>query len=99
MNLQSRMQLHVLVYKIVSLRMAYGHYVDSQETRSKLEEETHKVIRRRAQLDLKTQLESAQSLHDSYSEKVSSRSDPLTWALQNRGKPFPVYRELLTQGP
>ncbi len=88
MNLQSRMQLHVLVYKIVSLRMAYGHYLDSQDTRSKLEAETHKAIRRRAQLDLKTELESAQSLHDSYSEKVSSRSDPPNMGLTKQRQAF-----------
>jgi uncharacterized membrane protein YqiK len=76
MDLQARMQLHVLVYKIVSQRILCGNYLDSEGVRNKLEVETQKRIRRLAELENRTELESALSLHDLYSGTLASRKAP-----------------------
>ena len=74
MTIQLRMQLYVLVYKIVSLRMAYGNYEDSASIRSKLEAETQNSIRRLKEIENKSELEVAQTLFDLYQEKFQARS-------------------------
>jgi hypothetical protein len=68
------MQLHMLVYKIVSLRMAYGNYEDSASIRSKLEAETQNRISRLKDIQNKSELEVAQTLFDFYQEKFQARS-------------------------
>ena len=80
MDLQSRMQLHILVYKIVSQRIVCGNYLDSEGMRSKLEAQTQKRIRRLAELENKTEVESALSLYDLYAKKLASRSGALNQA-------------------
>lgn len=74
MTIQLRMQLHVLVYKIVSLRMAYGNYEDSASIRIKLEAETQTRIRRLKEIESKSELEVAQTLLNLYQEKFQARS-------------------------
>lgn len=66
------MQLHMLVYKIVSLRIACGNYEDSASTRGRLEAETQNRIRRLKELENKSELEVAQTLCDLYQEKLDS---------------------------
>jgi hypothetical protein len=78
MTMQSRMQLHVLVYKIVSLRIASGNYEDSPSSRRRLEAETENRIRRLSELEHKSQLEVAQTLCDSYEERLRTRPTRLT---------------------
>jgi hypothetical protein len=78
MTIQLRMQLHMLVYKIVSLRMAYGNYEDSTSIRSKLEAEIQNRIRRLKEIEDKSELEVAQTLLDLYLEKFQARSTNLT---------------------
>jgi hypothetical protein len=72
MTLQSRMQLHVLVYRIVSLRIDCGNYEDCTTARSKLEAETLNRIRRLKELENKSEVEVAQMLCDLYEEKLQS---------------------------
>ena len=74
MTIQLRMQLHMLVYRIVSLRMAYGNYEDSTSIRSKLEAETQNRIRRLKEIEGKSELEVAQALLNLYLEKFQARS-------------------------
>jgi hypothetical protein len=74
MSIQLRMQLHMLVYKIVSLRVAYGNYEDSASIRNKLEAETQNRIRRLKELENKSELEVAQTMFDLYQEKFQARS-------------------------
>jgi len=74
MTIQLRMQLHMLVYRIVSLRMAYGNYEDSTSIRSKLEAETQNRIRRLKEIESKSELEVAQTLLNLYQEKFQARS-------------------------
>jgi hypothetical protein len=69
--------------------MAYGNYLDSQEIRSKLEKQTQEAIHRSAQVDNKTKLETALSLHHFYSEKVNSRKEPVTTGLIKQGRALP----------
>ena len=78
MTIQSRMQLHMLVYQIVCLRMAYGNYEDSTSIRSKLETEIHSRIRRLQDIESKSELEVAQTLLNLYEEKFQARSHQLT---------------------
>ena len=66
------MQLHLLVYKIVSLRIVCGNYEDTASIRTKLEAETHNRILRLKDLESKSELEVAQTLCDLYQEKVNS---------------------------
>ena len=73
MNVQSRMELHVLVYKLVSLRITCGNYEDSASSRSKLETETKNRIRRLSELEHKSELEVAQTLCESYEERLRTR--------------------------
>ena len=74
MTLQSRMQLHLLVYKIVSLRIVCGNYEDTASIRTKLEAETHNRILRLKDLESKSELEVAQTLLNLYQEKFQARS-------------------------
>jgi hypothetical protein len=74
MTIQLRMQLHMLVYRIVSLRMAYGNYEDSTSIRSKLEAEIQNRIRRLKEIEDKSELEVAQTLLNLYQEKFQARS-------------------------
>jgi hypothetical protein len=78
MTMQSRMQLHVLVYRIVSLRIASGNYEDSPGSRRKLETETENRIHRLSELENKSELEVAQTLCDLYEERVRTRPTGLT---------------------
>lgn len=73
MTLESRMQLHVLVYKIVSLRITCGDYEDSPSSRGKLEAEAKNRIRRLSELEHKSELEVAQALCESYEERLRTR--------------------------
>ncbi len=72
MNQDSRLELHRLVFGIVSLRLVMGNYEDSATCRGKLELETRARVTRLAELENKTELEVAQALHDQYSESVRS---------------------------
>jgi len=72
MNQDSRLELHRLVFSIVSLRLVMGNYEDSATCRGKLEIETRARVARLAELENRTELEAAQSLHDQYSESVRS---------------------------
>jgi sensor domain CHASE-containing protein len=74
MTIQLRMQLHMLVYNIVSLRMAYGNYEDSTSIRTKLEAEIKTRIRRLQELEEKSELEVAQTLLELYQEKFQARA-------------------------
>jgi U3 small nucleolar ribonucleoprotein component len=76
MTMQSRMQLHVLVYKIVSLRITCGNYEDSPGSRRNLEVETQNRIRRLSELENKSELEVAESLCESYEERLRTRPRP-----------------------
>jgi hypothetical protein len=89
MNFDSRLELHRLVFSIVSLRLVMGNYEDSATCRGKLEIETRARIARMAELDNKTELEAAQSLHDQYSENVrdSMRSRSLAPQSHKRLRP------------
>jgi len=73
MTFQMRLQLYVVVYKIVSLRIACGNYEDSASIRAKLEAETQNRIRRHTELENKSELEVAQTLCDLYQEKLDIR--------------------------
>lgn len=73
MNVESRMQLHVLVYKIVSLRITSSNYEDSPSSRGKLEAETRNRIRRLSELEHNSELEVAQNLCESYEERLRTR--------------------------
>ena len=74
MTIQLRMQLHMLVYKIVCLRMDYGNYEDSTSIRSKLEAEIQNRIRRLKNIESKSELEVAQTMLNLYQEKFQDRS-------------------------
>ena len=88
MTIQLRMQLHMLVYKIVALRMAYGNYEDSTSIRTKLEAEIKTRIRRIQELEDKSELEVAQTLLDLYQEKFQARAPiKLTMDLQRAQSP------------
>ena len=79
MTLQSRMQLHTLVYRIVSMRIDFAKYEDSASSRGRLEAETHKRICKLKVLENKSELEVAQTLCDSYQEKLGSL--PVSYAM------------------
>jgi hypothetical protein len=68
--MDSRLELHRLVFSIVSLRLVMGNYEDSATCRGKLEMETRARVARLAELDNQSEVEAAQSLHDLYSENV-----------------------------
>jgi hypothetical protein len=72
MNLESRMQLHVLTYKIVSLRIICGNYEDSATVRTKLEAETRKRILKLRDIESTSELEAAESLYNMYEDKVKT---------------------------
>jgi len=82
------MQLHVLVYKIVSLRIVCGNYEDSSSFRDKLEAETMNRIRRLRDLENKSELEVAQTLCDLYQEKFDQM--PAGYAMGETRSPRPV---------
>ena len=72
MDMETRMQLHTLIYKIVSLRIVCGRHEDSGTVRGKLEAETRTRIRKLKDLERTTELEAAQRLYDCYEEKAQS---------------------------
>jgi hypothetical protein len=82
------MELHVLIYKIVSLRLVCGNYEDSSSFRDKLEAETINRIRRLRDLENKSELEVAQSLCDLYQEKFDEM--PARYAMGETRRPRPV---------
>lgn len=77
--MESRMQLHTLIYKIVSLRIICGRHEDSGSVRSKLESETRTRIRKLKDLERTSELEAAQHLYECYEEKARTldKSVPL----------------------
>lgn len=77
-NLESRMNVYLLVYKIVNQRMICGGHQDCASVRNKLETETQKRIHRLSQLQGISEVEAAQSLYDLYSEKIASQR--LSWS-------------------
>ena len=83
MNQESRLELHRLVFSIVSLRLVMGNYEDSASCRSKLEIETRTRVARLAELENKSELEVAQLLHDKYSESVRNSMRSLTLPRQS----------------
>ncbi len=69
MSLQLRMELHILIYKIVSLRVLCGNYEDSATVRGKLERQVQTRIRRVKELEHKSELAVAQALYELYEER------------------------------
>ncbi len=78
MSSESKLQLDLLVYKIVSLRIICGNYANSASTRNILEVQTRARIRRLAELENTNEHEVGQDLYDSYMEKLKSRSASLS---------------------
>jgi len=74
MSSESKMQLDLLVYKIVSLRIICGNYENSATSRNVLEVQTRTRIRRLTELENTNEHEVGQKLYDSYIEKLRSRS-------------------------
>ena len=87
MNLESRMELHLLIYKIVSLRVICGSYDDSSSVRCKLEAETKKRISKLKDIERTTELQAAQSLYDMYEEKARSLAGVVSPSLTKRPEP------------
>jgi len=87
MNLESRMQLHVLIYKIVSLRIVCGSYEDSATVRTKLEAETRRRILKLRDIENTSELEAAQSLYDMYEEKIKTLDGAVSPAFLKRTEP------------
>jgi hypothetical protein len=82
------MQLHTLVYRIVSLRITLGNYEDSASIRGKLEVETQKRIRRLMELGNISELEAAQALLVLYKEKLGNM--PASYAMGMTRPPGPA---------
>ena len=80
MDMESRMQLHTLIYKIVSLRIVCGRHEDCGSVRSKLEKETRTRIRKLKDLERTTELEAAQKLYECYEEKAQTLSGSETFS-------------------
>lgn len=80
MDMESRMQLHTLIYKIVSLRIVCGRHEDSGTVRSKLESETRTRIRKLKDLECTSELEAAQKLYECYEERAQALvgAEPVT---------------------
>ncbi len=74
MTQESRLELHLLLYKIVSLRMVCGDYEDTPSMRSKLELQTSSRIARLSQLNNTSELEEALSLYELYVEQSRNRT-------------------------
>jgi hypothetical protein len=70
MNLESRMQLHKLIYEIVSLRMVCGSHEESATMRNKLEFETATSIRKIRDVKNCTEVEAAEGLLEQYQEQA-----------------------------
>ena len=70
MNLESRMQLHKLIYEIVSLRIVCGSHDESATMRNKLEKETATSIRKIRDVKNCSELEAAQGLLEQYQEQA-----------------------------
>jgi len=70
MNLETRMQVHLLIYKIVDLRILCGSHEDSATMRGKLEIETQRRVRKMKDLEKCSELEAAQSLLALYEERA-----------------------------
>jgi hypothetical protein len=73
MSLDCRLKLHVIVYQIVSLRIEYGNYEDSETVRNKLAAQTLRSIAKRKEVENTDELEQAQKLLDLYSETAKGR--------------------------
>jgi hypothetical protein len=72
MDLETRMQVHLLIYRIVDLRILCGSHEDSATVRGKLEIETQKRIRKMKDLGKCSELEAAQNLFMLYEEKAKN---------------------------
>jgi len=70
MNLESRMQLHKLIYEIVSLRIVCGSHEESATMRNKLESETATSVRKIRDVKNCTEVEAAQGLLEQYQEQA-----------------------------
>jgi hypothetical protein len=68
MSLESRMQLHKLIYEIVSLRIICGSHEESATMRNKLEAETATSIRKMRDVKNCSEIEAAQGLLEQYQE-------------------------------
>jgi hypothetical protein len=68
MSLESRMQLHKLIYEIVSLRIVCGSHEESATMRNKLESETANSIRKMRDVKNCSEIEAAQGLLEQYQE-------------------------------
>ena len=73
MSGDNRLKLHVLVHQVVSLRIEYGNYEDSNTMRNKLTAQTLRRILRRQEIDNIGVLEQAQNLIDFYSQMVNAK--------------------------
>ena len=73
MSIDSRLKLHVLVHQVVSLRIEYGKYEDTNTIREKLAVQTLKSILRRKEIENICELEQAQNLLDFYAERVKCK--------------------------
>ena len=78
MSSESKLQLDLLVYKIVLLRIICGNYDNSATTRNILEVQTRTRLRRLGELENTNEHEVGQKLYDSYIEKLRSRSASLS---------------------
>jgi len=74
MSSESKLQLDLLVYKNVLLRIICGNYDHSATTRNILEVQTRTRIRRLTELENTNEHDVGQKLYDSYMEKLKSRS-------------------------
>lgn len=84
MDLESRMKLHLLVYKIVSLRIVCGGYEDSATVRNKLEAEIRVRMGRVSDLERRTELDAAQRLFEMYEEKAKSLAEAASLKFMRR---------------
>lgn len=87
MNLESRMQLHLLIYKIVSLRVICGSHEESATMRNKLEAETLTRIRKIKDLQNCSEVEAAQGLLEQYQEQAKNLAGLAPGFLKPSAKP------------
>jgi hypothetical protein len=72
MDLETRMQVHLLVYRIVDLRILCGSHEDSATVRGKLEIETQRHVRKMKDLQKCSEREAAQTLFTLYEERAKN---------------------------
>jgi hypothetical protein len=72
MNLEARMEVHLLIYKIVDLRILCGSHQESATVRGKLEVETQRHITKMKDLEKCSELEAARSLFLLYEERAKN---------------------------